>query len=82
MPCADSTIAAAQKWLDRKPMSYSSVSEIQAFDLIYDLLAVVDEQATALCSFRDGIASVKKREHELGFTSRYNQRSNSTSICR
>ena len=52
---SDAIVETAQRWLSRKPQTYSSAAELAAFDIIYDLTKVVEEQAAALSSAQQAI---------------------------
>jgi len=52
---SDAIVETAQRWLSRKPQTYSSTAELAAFDIIYDLAKIVAEQAAALSSAQQAI---------------------------
>jgi len=56
------TIEAANRWLSRKPQTYSSAAELAAFDIIYDLTMAVTEQAAALASAQQTILRANTKE--------------------
>jgi len=77
------TIAAAMTWLNLNNKPFSSIKEMQAFDLVYNLLAVVNEQEAELEVHRgDSQSSRKIREYEMSLADKYRQRTSSESICR